>query len=203
MKWHDRCRVVRMRVYSHRFPFSIGKVFQSRCTLRLYVTCLVTVVTPSLVVRFHSFFVSLPMLLSSASLLLPLSLLSVYCCVLVISSMSSRVCVQLAILALFRMGCALTRTFSISSTVAPVLVSSLSLRQLTLVHESFGRCRLLSVRRLRVGNTTRSSRVQQVLAPIPSRTVSRPRIPRSRLHWDTCSVLILSLSSRVCSTSVW
>ena len=48
----ERCNVttavVRMGVCSQWFPLCIGKVFQSRFALRLYVTCLLTVVTPSL-----------------------------------------------------------------------------------------------------------------------------------------------------------
>ena len=56
----------------------------------------------------------------------------------------------------------------------------------------------VSVRRLCVCKTTRSSGVQQTLAPILSRTASSLRTPRSHLHCDTCPVCS---PSRVCSTS--
>ncbi len=46
----------------------------------------------------------------------------------------------------------------------------------------------VSVCRLCVGKTTRSSGVQQTLAPVLSRTASILRIPRSHLHCDTCAV---------------
>ena len=56
----------------------------------------------------------------------------------------------------------------------------------------------VSVCRLYVGKTTRSSGVQQTLPPILSRAASILRIPRSHLHCDICTV---SSSSRVQSTS--
>ena len=87
-----------------------------------------------------SFFASLPLPLPLTSLPLPLPLLSLplpllfgfapncigigwlsmYCCVRVISRISSHICVQLVIMTLFRMRCSLTRM----SSVMPILMSS-------------------------------------------------------------------------------
>ena len=128
---------------------------------------------------------SLSMLFGCTPICTGTRLLSMYCCVLVISRFSFRICVQLVIA--FPDDTSLQRPSSILNTFTSTLMSSQSLM-------SDSRVRVLHP----LGKTTRSTGVQQTSAPILSRTASFLRIPRSRLPCDTCT---MSPSSRVCCTS--
>ena len=117
----------------------LGKVFQRLSALGLHVACLVAVGALSLIValclleRFCLSVLAFALALDLTSLPLPFgfapscmgtSWQSMYCCVRVISTISSRICVQLVILTLFRMRCSLTCMSSISSIVTPNLMPS-------------------------------------------------------------------------------
>ena len=113
----------------------IGQILQSRPAPGLRMTCLSAVVTLSLIVVFHFLRRFVPCVLVMFALVRVLRLhtnlhthknMSMYCCVLVISRFSFRICMQLAILVLSQMRQASTRPFSIFSTFASVMMSSIT-----------------------------------------------------------------------------
>ena len=200
----DRCRATRTRVCSHWFPLCIGQVLQSRPALRLCMTCLPAAATLSLIVVFHFLLRSVPCVFCPC----PCSS-AAHRSALAQDCYQRTVCLRdledfLSHVYPARDPCAFPDEARFDSPVLhpqhidicqDVVVQSLRIdSRVRVLHPPVA----VSVCRLCVGKTTRSSGVQQTLAPILSRTASILRISRSHLHCDTCT---MSSSSRVCSTS--
>ena len=117
----NSCCATRTGVCSHWFPLCIGQVFQSRPALGLCMTCLSPIVifirSSSFTFSDDSFLASLPslplhLLFGCTPICTGTRLLSAYSYVLVISRISSRICIQFAILVLSP-----SRYFRITSTL--------------------------------------------------------------------------------------